>query len=521
MNIDDDNIPLSEIVARFPGHLFWKNRQGIYLGCNREQALSVGLTCPEDLIGKTDFDIVVELEAQRLRQRDLQVMESGETYISEETVVLKNEEKIFISKKAPLRNLEGDVVGVIGTSVDITQQKITEASLRDAMQKAEVASQAKNEFIANMSHDLRTPLSGIQALAETIRLESKDPKLIYNMDLLLNASGDLLKLIDSIMDVVRVDANAVADKQSTEFRLSPLITNSVNIIMPKVHEKQIDFKLYYDDQIPETLVGQSLMLQRIIINLLSNALKFTERGGQIEFNITVSSVQGQQYILSFEVKDTGIGIPEDKIDVIFDKFSRISESFKGKYRGTGVGLYMVKQYIDRMGGLISVKSREKQGTTFICQLPFEMGQATVEVARKQCQLSKTVLDKQANFNKLHILLVEDNIIAQYSQATKFKLLGCQVIIAATAQQATHFFKKDKFDLLVIDLGLPDLDGWSLARRFRVDRSNPNSLVPIVILTAHVNPKDVIADTKGIANVVFRRKPLLLDTAEQLLRDYTI
>lgn len=520
MDIDGYRIPLSEIVARFPGHLFWKDKQGIYLGCNTEQAISVGLTCPADLIGKTDFDIVVASEAQRLRDCDLQVMATGETYISEEDVILKGESKVFISKKAPLRNLDGEVVGVIGTSVDITDQKNIEASLRQAMQKAEVANLAKNEFIANMSHDLRTPLSGIQALAENMRAAATDPDLKYNTELLLNASGDLLKLIDNIMDVVRVDATVAQSETRGVFRLRPLVTNSLNIIMPKIRQKQIDFKLHYDETIPEILIGYPLMLQRVIMNVLSNALKFTEPQGAISFNVTIDSLTDEQCELSFEVIDTGIGIPEDKMDVIFDKFSRISESFKGKYKGTGVGLYMVKQYIDRMGGRISVKSRERQGTTFVCQLPFEIAHETLLSDTDSMQQQADAPAAQPKFDKLHILLVEDNLIAQHSQSAKFESLGCRVTIASTAEQAGDHFRKEKFDLLVLDLGLPDLDGWSLARRFRDDRTNPNSLLPIVILTAHAKPEDVVTDEVDISGVIFRRKPLLLDEAQQLLRDYT-
>lgn len=488
-----------------------------------EQALSVGLACPQELIGKTDFDIVISEEAQRLRQLDEQVMQSGETYISEEAVILKGQNKVFISKKAPLRNNDGDVIGVIGTSIDITEQKKIEASLREAMQRAEIANQAKNEFIANMSHDLRTPLSGIQALSETIRAQAgQNPELTYNADLLLTASADLLQLVDSIMDVVRIDANSPESQRVSEFRLHPLITNSINIIMPKVYEKQLNFELHYDKQIPVVLIGHSLMLQRIVMNLLSNALKFTERHGRVDFTISIDSRDDEQCTLNFEIKDTGIGIPESKMDMIFEKFSRLTESFKGQYKGTGVGLYLVKQYIDRMGGLIRVSSVENQGTTFSCQIPFKIGQSTVHIIQPTLVAeTKPVSSPKTFVEKCHILLVEDNVIAQHSQVAKFKSLGCQVTVAPTAQEAHDLFKKEKFDLLVLDLGLPDLDGWSLARRFRVDRTNPNSLLPIVILTAHAKPEEVIDDQVNVSGVIFRRKPLLLGDAEQLIQEYAV
>jgi two-component system aerobic respiration control sensor histidine kinase ArcB len=506
-------------VARFPGHLFWKNQHGVYLGCNLEQAVSVGLNSREELVGKTDFDIVDHAEATRLRELDFQVMSTGETYISEEDVELLGEQKVFISKKAPLRNLTGDVIGVIGTSVDISQQKMTEQALRGAMEKAELANQAKNEFIANMSHDLRTPLSGIQALAENMQVATDDPEMVYNSRLLLNASADLLALIDSILEVVRIDAN-VFDCPDKDFRLQPLLENSINIIMPKIHEKQINFNFQLDEALPKVLYGQPLMLQRIIMNLLGNALKFTEKSGIIDLIVSLESLNKNNCEIQFIVRDTGIGIPEDKLDIIFEKFSRISESFKGQYKGTGVGLYMVKQYIDRMSASISVSSRENNGTKFTCQIPFVISQDDSTGTESEEKVPGII---QGNaFANANILLVEDNIIAQHSQATKFKALGCHVEIAENGVVALELFKKRHFDLLIIDLGLPDMDGWSLARRFRIDTTNPNSLLPIIILTAHADPKEMLKANKDeFSSVIIKRKPLMTADAEALLHQYKV
>lgn len=508
-NQPDYTIPLSEIVARFPGHLFWKDRDGVYLGCNLEQALSVNLKSASELIGKTDFDILDRERAEYSRQIDLEVMRSGETHISEEEVVLFGEKRIFVAKKAPLRNQMGVVVGVIGTSVDITKQKNQEIALRAAMEKAELASQAKSEFIANMSHDLRTPLSGIQALAENIMTSSDDPELTYNGQLLLSASGDLLQLIDSILEVVRTDSTAF-DRPDTAFRLRRLLNNVIHILSPNIKEKQIDFRFQCDERLPELLSGQPLMLQRILMNLLSNALKFTEERGTINLSVSLESLNNVQCEIRFEVNDTGVGIPNDKLDIIFEKFSRISESYKGRYKGTGMGLYMVKQYIDRMHGEISVSSGN-QGTVFTAYIPFALAQAATDAQ------DGDVASTASLPNNVRILLVEDNVIAQHSQSTKFQALGCEVMIAETGKAALEQFKEDEFDLLVIDLGLPDIDGWTLAQRFRGDTMNANSLSPIVILTAHADPEEALEQhLKDLPSVIIKRKPLMDSDASELL-----
>ncbi len=510
------SIPLSEIISRFPGHLFWKDKYGVYLGCNLEQALSFGFKSVDEVIGKSDFDIFPLGEARRLWAVDQHVMKAVVPYSIEETATMHGEEKTFISKKTPLRNLNGDIIGVIGTCLDITEQKRTEIALRDAMQKAQQANVAKNEFIANMSHDLRTPLSGIQALAESMRMTTQDPQLIENTGLLLDASRDLLQLVDSILDVIRVDAN-VNTRLDREFKLKSLVMNSVNIVQPKIQEKNIHFTLQYDDAVPAVVIGQPLMLQRVLMNLLSNALKFTPDGGEVGLSITVESNPTSNCMLVMEVKDTGIGIPEDKLGVIFDKFSRVSASFKGQYEGTGVGLYMVKQYIEQMHGTVTVESCEHQGTTFTCRIPVTVSKNNIAEQAVVDDSMETAVYKQ--YPNVVILLVEDSPIAQQSQSAKFKSLGCSVQIAATAHEAWILFQNNQFDLLVVDLGLPDSDGWSLVRRFRDERSNPNSLVPIIILTAHAQEDAILSQNKDNAiPVIFKRKPLMLADAAELLQN---
>lgn len=517
MSTNDYIIPLSEIIARFPGHVFWKDCRGVYCGCNAELALSIGLKSIDDLVGKTDFDIVSQDEANRLRDIDLYVIETGETHIVEEAVILQGESRVYVSKKAPLRNAAGQVVGVIGTAVDITKRKQAEKAMLEAMQASEHANQVKDEFIANMSHDLRTPLSGIQALAENMQLLNNDPILANDISMMLNASADLLRLIDSILDVVRTDAGVYACVEHP-FRLLPLVINSINIMLPKIKEKQLDFTYDCDEALPQNLIGQSLMLQRIILNILGNAIKFTDQAGKVKLSLKLESKTAEKCIILLKVEDSGIGIPLDKIDTIFEKFSRISESFRGQYKGTGVGLYMVKQYIDKMGGVISVSSDEKSGTTFSCSIPFSFSDEAVQGGLPQQMVQSP--DKQ--YRDVNVLLVEDNIIAQHSQSAKFQTMGCSVDIAGNAKMALELFKQKKFNLLVVDLGLPDLDGWALARAFRASHSNPNSLAPILVLTAHADINDVSEKyADELSTVIFRRKPLMLEDVKSVLHMFIV
>lgn len=517
MDVNDYTIPLSEIVARFPGNLFWKSKEGVYLGCNLEQAISFGFNRIDEIVGKTDLILFGPAEAKRIQQVDELVMRRTDPYIVEESVTIHGEENFFISKKSALHNAQGIVVGTIGIAINITERRRMENALLETTGKLERANEAKNEFISNMSHDLRTPLSGIQSLAETIHSETQDPRLLHQMELLLDASADLLKLVDGILDVIRIDAKA-DEERDREFNLRTVINNLTHILMPKVKEKGIDFQVNYDKKLPEFLWGQPLMLQRVMINLLSNSLKFTETEGQITLSLTAANMNPEECLILITISDTGIGIPKEKMDMIFDKFARISRSFKGQYKGTGVGLYMVKKYMDAMGGIISVDSVENEGTTFTCRIPLTIG--TGSTIERSDQEEDQTLTADRSYDHLAILLVEDNPIAQHSQALKFESLGCSVEVAGTGKRARALFDHQRFDLLIVDLGLPDTDGLELAAYFRSQTVNSNSLSPIVILTAHADERSVLMQNeKENLSVIFKRKPLMLADAKMLLNKY--
>lgn len=511
-------IPLEAIVSSFPGHLYWKNKEGIYLGCNEEQAKSLGFSHPSEVVGKTDYDFIWAEQAEQLRHLDLQVMDSRVPHIQEEEVDTQvGRKRIFISKKMPLLDATGDVIGIIGTSLDITIQKEAEEMLRQAKIKAEQASQIKSEFIANMSHDLRTPLSGMQALAEDIILKTQDEDIATNASLLLQASRDLLTLIDDILQASRLDAGQ--EKLSSHpFMLAPLVHNTLSIMKPKALKRSIKLTLTYDEKLPAQVIGDHLVLQRILVNLLGNALKFTAEHGFVDVLVKLNHIKNSECYIDFIVVDTGIGIPADKLDFIFEKFYRVANSPQSRYAGSGMGLYMVKHYVTQMGGQIDVVSQEDEGSQFHCEIPFKIVNTDVaEQQKKKLDLRLSPLEEKRSA-AIHVLVVEDNKVVQHSQLNKLRELDCEVILAENATDALSYFERCKFDLLIVDLGLPDMDGLTLIQRFRKMSNNPNHLLPIILLTAHATPADLEkSELSGVTELLI--KPLMIDKLKQLLRDY--
>jgi two-component system aerobic respiration control sensor histidine kinase ArcB len=508
-------IPPEHIIEEFPGHLYWKDMDGHYLGANLEQAKSLGFANASELIGKTDFDFIWHGQARQLRLVDEEIMASGQAYILEEIVDTEFEEnQTFISKKSPLRDQNGDIVGVIGTSINITHQKQLEDTLRREKSKAEDSSRAKSEFISNMSHDLRTPLSGIQSLAENILNKTTDSDVKKDAELLIDASEDLLNLFDDILNMVRTTTDSTQETQR-DFSLSRLLTSTIEIMKPSISEKNFNFHYDIDDNIPNELRGYDLYLQRIIMNLLSNAFKFTPASEAIALSVELHKISDLGCSLKITVADTGIGIPEDKIDYIFEEFNRLSSSYSNTHKGAGIGLYMVKRYIEKMKGSIQVEPNDPKGTRFIILLPFSFQDKPKPVFQENITdtLSYTIKD----YSGVRVLIVEDNLIAQKSQAEKLRKLGCIIEIAGTAKEATEKFQSMRFDLLILDVGLPDISGWRLAKRFRNSVSNPNSLLPIVILTAHAITEDLRRkNNTGLTAIL--RKPLMQADAENLLSE---
>ncbi len=515
IDIDANDIPIEEIISKFPGHLYWKDKDGHYLGVNEDHLISMGLTSVKDVIGKTDFDFIWHDLAQKYREIDLKVMETGERYsIEEQAHTSKGRNRTYISHKQPLRNSDGKIVGIIGTSVDISEQKEVQQALKEAKLKAERASQVKSEFIANMSHDLRTPLAGIQSLVEDIIGKTTDTNILDDAKLLQNASGDLLYLIDSILEVVRTDADQLI-YEKRQFNLKNLVNNIINMVQPKINDKKLQMNIQYDNNLPEYVVGFGLLLQRVLLNLIGNAIKFTNINGKIGLSLQYLHLKNEKTILRVTVTDTGIGIPADKMDFVFEKFSRISSAYASAHKGAGVGLYMVKCYVEQMGGTMMVDSKEGEGSSFCLEIPVDIVDAPV---------SKNVSELPSNTNRhyssVSVLLVEDNLIAQRSQSNKFTDLGCTVQLAKDGKEAQELFSHHQFDIIILDLGLPDIDGHTLAKRFRADHLNPNSLVPIIFLTAHDTSINVNVEECG-GLTIFKQKPLLAKDAKQLLDTYLV
>lgn len=359
------------VINSMPGNYWWKDTNGIYLGCNKHVVNIVGLE-PEELIGKTDFETPWKEQAAEIVANDNEVMRTGKIQEKEETLVgADGKHHTFLVMKSPFRNPEGQIIGTVGTSFDFTRQKEIAEQFRLAKEKAEENDQIKTEFIRNMEHDIRTPFSGIYSLASVlIERETEQEKKEF-LEAIAKCSKELLDYCNSIILLARTEKGSLP-LLAKKFDLPQLIERVIATEMPPAIHKELQLNYVYPENVPGVLIGDPVRLYRVLINLVGNAIKFTSKG-YVKISVKFGKqINDKEIIVQIFVKDTGMGIPEDKKDYIYEKFTRLTSSNQNFYKGAGIGLRVVKQLVDEMKGEIDLKSKLGEGSTFICTIPFQL-----------------------------------------------------------------------------------------------------------------------------------------------------
>lgn len=506
------------ILALMPGHVYWLDRNNVYLGCNNTQAKQAGLSSRQEILGKKNTDLPWSQEqAIELDKLNLQVMETGVADAKIEYAMMANGEGVYFSQKVPLRDDQNEIIGLLGISIDITELKNTEAALTIAKEHAEAANRAKIEFIANMSHDIRTPLSGVIGMSRLLedRLAQPEHKQFAHW---INQSGEqLLSLLNSILDVVSAESVSDCDIKDETFDLRQCIDDIVQLERPTTFLKNIGLNVEIDELAPKYIVTDRAKLHRVLLNLLGNAIKFTE-SGYITIDIKLVDFNADKTYLQFQVIDTGIGIPFEHQDKVFDRFFRANSSYEGVYTGHGVGLHIAQSYVALLGGELKFSSQPGMGTTFYFDLPVSV--VNVETSEPTSGIFNTLNNHvyvTANGTTPHLLLVEDNAIALRMVELIAAQAGCRYTSAVNAEDALQLARSIDFDLIITDIGLPGFSGYELTQRIREwETTLHKQVTPIVGLTAHAHAKNQCLES-GMNDVFC--KPLNLHIMESMLLKY--
>lgn len=512
---------LENIIAVMPGNVYWMNTEGIYLGCNDNQAKATGFS-REEIIGKRNEEIRGFFIPEFLDEVNRSVMQSGQPIVVEEPARLNDGmEAVFLSNKVPLQNKRGEISGMVGISIDITERKQAEKTLKMAKELAEAANKVKSEFLRNMQHDLRTPFTGILGLAGVLESQEIEPEKKENLAYITQSAKALLDQLNEIFEFVQTESGQLPLLEK-EFNIHTVLEDVFNMMLPSAKNKGLDFSVVIDKNFPKHVIGDRVRTQRIFMNLVANSIKFTETGF-VKIMASVANKSNDQIIACFLIVDTGVGIPEDKRNIIFERFNRLTSSYSGVYVGKGLGLPIIKQFLDEMGGQSYLDTKVGEGTTFKVLIPYKLPLLqTVELekapkiytAKKIKDIKISPVQPAAFRPRCKILLVEDHPTAGMIAKRILAGLNCDVDIANNGKTAIKLVEQNAYDLVFMDIGLPDMDGYEVAKYIRSHTIQSIAEIPIVALTAHADDENKHASMNAVII-----KPLTNEQAEKFLNAF--
>lgn len=456
-----DNVPVSIYAKHEDLRLFYVNRGWTEL---------TGISATE-AVGKTDMELF-GIHGREMTGSDLAVLRTGDTQEGEEMVVGADQKVRYqFARKSAMKASDGSCY-LIGSTTDITELKLREAELVDARQRAEQADRTKSEFLANMSHEIRTPMNGVLGMAELLSKTDLDPKQKTFTDIIVKSGNALLSIINDILDFSKIDAGQMVLERAS-FEVGEVVEDAVALVAARAREKDVELVVRLEPGMETCFLGDAGRIRQILLNLLGNAVKFTDHGHVL---VDVSACQADgPATLHFAVTDTGIGIPSDKLAMVFDKFSQVDGSSTRRHEGTGLGLAISSRLVALMGGEIGVESEAGRGSTFWFDIPLEKGSRAAAGPVPPVDVTGA-----------RVLIIDDNavnraILTEQMQAWAFDscaaangVEGLKVLKAAVARGLG-------VECIVLDYQMPGMNGPDVAAAVRSDPGLRD--VPIILLTS--------------------------------------
>ncbi|WP_244199244.1 ATP-binding protein [Flavobacterium psychrolimnae] len=489
------------------------NTKGKITDMNEALVNSTGMTRLE-LTDSDFFDYFTQ--KQKAREVYQEVFEKG--FVADSPLTIRHKDGKLtdvLFNGSVYKDDKGNVLGVVIVARDVTEQKRIATELIEARVFAELATEiaeeakksaesatiiaknavkTKQQFLSNMSHEIRTPMNAIIGFTKVILKTDLTTKQKEYLEAIKMSGDALIVLINDILDLAKVDSGKMTFEK-IPFKMKASISAMLHLFETKIQEKNLNLIQVYDDKIPTNIIGDPVRLHQIILNLVSNAVKFTTKG-KITVSVDLLHEDAENVILQFAVTDTGIGIAEEKIEKIFENFQQASSGTSRLYGGTGLGLAIVKQLIEPQGGNIIVKSKVNEGSTFSFTLPFQKANADAE-------LENEILELDSEVKNIKVLVVEDIPLNQLLMKTLLDDFGFQYDMAENGKIAIEKLKNNDYDIILMDLQMPVMNGFEATEYIR---NTMTSKIPIIALTADVTTVD-LAKCKAVGMNDYLAKPV--------------
>lgn len=446
-----------------------------YVSPNVNQFLGYGA---EEVIGTSIFNYLnpVDIDVFHTMVIDVGDFLEENQYLEFRVKHRNGEYRVLSSNGRMVHERDANRRFYIGVARDITKLNQTQKDLYQAKEKAEQASLAKSQFLSVMSHEIRTPMNVVIGMSHLLIEDHPRPDQLENLRTLQFSAENLMALINDILDFSKIDSGKI-ELERTPFDLKVLMNRIVHSYSFQGKEKGLKINAEIDGKIPQNLLGDPIRISQIVNNLLSNAIKFTEKG-QIKSIVQLVKADGNECEIKFRIEDTGIGIPEEKMVSIFEAFTQASSSTTRKFGGTGLGLAIVKRLIDLHGSKIRVTSTLNEGTIFEFVLKF------TAVEEKVLDYAGQLKSTKKSLQNASILVAEDNPVNQVLIRKFLKKWNAgNVMVVSDGQEAIEELERGDFDLVLLDIQMPVLDGFSVAKWIRENKDSNKAKIPILVLSA--------------------------------------